>query len=135
MFGRDPKQTARIDTLIARNTRIQGDLEFTGGLHLDGHVLGNVCSQPGASATLSVSEHGSVEGSVDAPSVVLNGTVKGDIRARERVILGAGARVHGNVHYGVIEMEMGAEVCGKLVPNAPENKVRAALPNAAPEPA
>jgi cytoskeletal protein CcmA (bactofilin family) len=131
MFGRDQKQTARIDTLIARNTRIQGDLEFTGGLHLDGHVLGNVRAQPDTPATLSVSEHGSVEGSVDAPSVILSGTVKGDIHARERVVLGASARVYGNVHYGVIEMEMGAEVCGKLVPNTPEPKLRAAMPQPA----
>ncbi len=135
MFGRDSKQTGRIDTLIAKGTRIQGDVEFAGGLHLDGHVLGNVRAEPGAAATLSVSEHGSVEGSVQVASVVLNGTVKGDIHARERVVLGARARVHGNVHYGVIEMEMGAEVCGKLVPTSPEPSVRPAVTMATPEPA
>jgi cytoskeletal protein CcmA (bactofilin family) len=120
MFRRDTAPGARIDTLVARSTRVQGDIHFVGGLHLDGRVLGNVRAEPGATATLSVSEHGSVEGSVDVPVVVLNGTVKGDIRARERVVLGARSRVHGNVHYGVIEMEMGAEVCGKLIPAKPE---------------
>jgi cytoskeletal protein CcmA (bactofilin family) len=136
MFGgRDSRQTARIDTLIAKSTRVQGDVEFAGGLHLDGKVLGNVRAEPGAPATLSVSEHGSIEGSVEVPSVVLNGTVKGDIRARERVVLGATARVHGNVHYGVIEMEMGAEVCGKLVPAPLEPGVRVTVSSATPEPA
>jgi cytoskeletal protein CcmA (bactofilin family) len=132
MFGRDTSSAPRVDTLIAKNTRIHGDLEFAGGLHLDGHVQGNVRAEAGASgATLSVSEHGSVEGSVDVPSVVLNGTVKGDIRARERVVLGARARVHGNVHYGVIEMAMGAEVCGKLVPKGPEPAVAPPVPKLA----
>jgi cytoskeletal protein CcmA (bactofilin family) len=120
MFRRETAPAGRVDTLVARTTRLQGDLYFAGGLHLDGRVKGNVRSEPGASATLSVSEHGAVEGSVDVPVVVLNGTVKGDIRAHERVVLGARARVHGNVHYGVIEMEMGAEVCGKLIPAKPE---------------
>lgn len=120
MFRRETAPAGRIDTLVARTTRLQGDVCFAGGLHLDGRVKGNVRSEPGASATLSVSEHGAVEGSVDVPVVVLNGTVKGDIRARERVVLGASARVHGNVYYGVIEMEMGAEVCGKLIPARPE---------------
>ena len=120
MFRRETAPGGRIDTLIARSTRLQGDVYFAGGLHLDGRVKGNVRSEPGASATLSVSEHGSVEGSVDVPVVVLNGTVKGDIRASERVVLGAQSRVHGNVYYGVIEMEMGAEVCGKLIPAKPE---------------
>ena len=49
------------------------------------------------------------------PNVVLNGTVKGDIVARERVVLGATARVQGNVYYGVIEMTLGAQIMGKLI--------------------
>jgi cytoskeletal protein CcmA (bactofilin family) len=32
------------------------------------------------------------------------------------VVLGSKARVRGNVHYGVIEMALGAEISGKLVP-------------------
>jgi len=38
------KQTknASIDTLIGPKTRINGDVEFTGGLHLDGYINGNV---------------------------------------------------------------------------------------------
>ena len=46
----------------------------------------------------------------------MNGRVNGDIMASERVVLGAKARVQGNVHYGVIEMALGAEITGKLVP-------------------
>jgi len=116
MFGRDTKQSARIDTLIGKAARVQGDVEFAGGLHLDGRVAGNVRSVGDPGSTISVSEHGSIEGSVDVPNVMLNGTVKGDIHARERVVLGAKARVQGNVHYGVIEMSLGAEIKGKLMP-------------------
>ncbi len=45
----------------------------------------------------------------------LNGTVKGDVRATERVELGPKARVIGNVQYKLIEMSIGAEVNGKLI--------------------
>ena len=116
MFKRREKTTARIDTLIGRSARIQGDVEFSGGLHVDGHVAGNVRVVPGGTASLSVSEHGVIEGSVEAPQVVLNGTVKGDIVASERVVLGAKARVSGSVSYGVIEMALGAEINGRLIP-------------------
>jgi cytoskeletal protein CcmA (bactofilin family) len=95
---------------------VQGDIEFTGGLHIDGRITGSVRATSGALASLSVSEHGVVEGSVEAPNVVLNGRVKGDIYGSERVVLGGKARVNGNVHYGVIEMTLGAEISGKLVP-------------------
>ena len=115
MFNRE-KNTARVDTLIGRSARIQGDVEFSGGLHIDGRVTGNVRVVPGGGASVSVSEHGVIEGSVEAPQVVLNGTVDGDIVASERVVLGAKARVRGNVSYGVIEMALGAEITGRLIP-------------------
>ena len=132
MFKRQRKATARIDTLIGRNASVQGDIVFSGGLHIDGRVAGNVRGEPGTPAALSVSEHGVVEGSVDAPSVVLNGSVNGDIFASERVVLGGKARVQGNVHYGVIEMALGAEISGKLVP---KNGHAPAATKSGPEPA
>ena len=117
MFNRE-KSTARVDTLIGRSARIQGDVEFSGGLHIDGQVTGNVRVLPSGEASVSVSEHGLIEGSVEAPHVVLNGTVNGDIIATDRVVLGAKARVRGNVCYGVIEMALGAEITGRLIPGS-----------------
>jgi cytoskeletal protein CcmA (bactofilin family) len=113
MFSRDTKQ-ARIDTLIGKESRVQGDLEFAGGLHLDGSIAGNVRAVPVDGSSLSISETGSIEGNVEAGNVMLNGSVRGDIVARERVVLGSTARVQGNVYYGVIEMTLGAQIMGKL---------------------
>jgi cytoskeletal protein CcmA (bactofilin family) len=49
----------------------------------------------------------------------LNGTVKGNIDAGDRVELGSKARVLGNVHYAVIETAVGAQINGKLIHRAP----------------
>jgi cytoskeletal protein CcmA (bactofilin family) len=113
MFSRDSKQ-ARIDTLIGRASRVHGDLEFAGGLHLDGSIAGNVRADPSQDSSLSISESGSIEGNVEAGNVMLNGAVRGDILARGRVVMGATAKVQGNVYYGVIEMTLGAQIMGKL---------------------
>jgi cytoskeletal protein CcmA (bactofilin family) len=113
---RDKEGIGPVDTLIGKNASVQGHIEFFGGLHIDGRVVGNVTAASGADASLSVSEDGVIEGSVEARNVVLNGRVNGDILASERVLLGAKARVRGDVHYGVIEMAHGAEISGKLVP-------------------
>ena len=115
MFNRSKPKPHRIDTLIGAGTRIIGDVQFAGGFHVDGHVKGNVDAPADSGATLSVSDSGVVEGSVAVPNVILNGTVRGDILAHERVELGATARVTGNVYYALIEMEMGAEITGKLI--------------------
>ncbi len=114
MFKREKNN--EIETLIGKSVRVHGDVEFSGGLHVDGRITGSVRATDGAPAAISVSEHGIIEGSVAAPSVVLNGRVNGDIFGSERVVLGAKARVKGNVHYSVIEMALGAEISGKLVP-------------------
>jgi cytoskeletal protein CcmA (bactofilin family) len=120
MFTRDPRQ-ARIDTLIGKAARVQGDIDFKGGLHLDGQIIGAVRSDESPDSTLSVSETGSIEGPVQVPNVVLNGTIHGDIHATERVVLGATAQVQGNIYYGVIEMTLGAQIIGKLVRLEPES--------------
>jgi cytoskeletal protein CcmA (bactofilin family) len=115
MFKRNQNKSAKVDTLIGAETRINGDVEFAGGLHVDGHINGNVKGTSAADTFLSVSESGCIEGSVVAPSVILNGIVKGDIEAADRVELGAKARVLGNVHYTLIETAVGAQINGKLI--------------------
>jgi cytoskeletal protein CcmA (bactofilin family) len=125
MFSRESRPP-RIDTLIGKGVRVQGDIDFLGGMHLDGAIAGNVRSDPAPDSTLSVSESGSIEGSVQVPNVVLQGQVRGDIRATERVVLAATARVEGDVYYGVIEMTLGAQIMGKLVRIAPAAPAAAA---------
>jgi len=116
MFGRRKVTSTRIDTLLGKTANLQGDLEFSGGLHLDGRINGNVRSSAEDGGALSVSESGFIEGSVQVTNIVMNGTVNGDMYARDRLVLGEKARVNGNVHYGVIEMASGAVITGKLIP-------------------
>jgi cytoskeletal protein CcmA (bactofilin family) len=115
MLGKKSRSQAPIGTLVGADTRVHGDIEFSGGFHVDGYVKGNVRATKDERAVLSISERGCVEGAVVVPHVVLNGTVKGDVRATERVELGPKARVIGNVQYKLIEMSIGAEVNGKLI--------------------
>jgi cytoskeletal protein CcmA (bactofilin family) len=119
MFKRKPSKDVQIDTLIGAKTRIHGGVEFAGGLHLDGRINGDVQGASDGHAILSVSETGYIEGSVFAASVLVNGTVNGDIDATDRVELGAKARVLGSVYYSVIETAVGAHIYGKLHHRAP----------------
>jgi len=134
MFGRRKQSSTRIDTLLGKAARLNGDLEFSGGLHLDGCVNGNVRSSAADGGALSVSETGVIEGNVEVTNIVMNGTVNGDMHASDRLVLGGSARVNGNVHYGVIEMAPGAVITGKLIPLAKEQLAESAetQPEAAP---
>lgn len=122
MFGRKQRWNGAIDTLVGANTKVNGDLQFEGGCHIDGIVKGNVTADPDSKSALQISEDGGIEGGVSVPYVVLHGIVRGDVYANERVELGPTARVIGNVYYNLIEMAIGAEINGKLV-HQPEGQV------------
>jgi cytoskeletal protein CcmA (bactofilin family) len=115
MFGKKKSESASIATLIGADTVVTGDLDFHGGLHLNGRVVGDIRSGTSGSATLTIGPGGVIEGSVNVDELLLNGTVRGDVTARQRVELGPGAQVDGNVTYGVLEMAAGARVNGRLI--------------------
>lgn len=104
-----------IDTLIGSEVVIRGDLEFSGGLYVEGRILGKVVAAEGKPASLLLAEQGTVEGEIRAPVVIINGTLVGDVHAGERIELAQKARVEGNVHYSVVEMSAGAQLTGRLV--------------------
>lgn len=104
-----------VETLIGHRVTIRGDVNFSGGLHIDGKVIGAVLAEDGGEGVVTLSEKGVIEGEVRAPHVIINGALKGDVVATERVELAANARVEGNIYYKVVEMAAGATVTGQLV--------------------
>ena len=104
-----------VDTLIGVNTVLQGDLEFSGGLRVDGQVTGNIKSLDGNSGTLVLSESAVIEGNIVVPHVVVNGHVNGNIVANERLELQTKAVIKGDVRYKAVEMALGSSVNGALV--------------------
>lgn len=136
MIGkRKKRKPTAVDSLIGQNSQIVGDLKFSGGLHVDGTVKGNVLGDNDDHAMLTLSDRGTIEGEVKVPFIILNGVVKGDVHAREHVELASNARVEGNVYYRLIEMSMGAEVNGKLLRIVEEDNPPLALSHGTPEPA
>lgn len=114
MFGK--KEQAAIKTLIAQGTRIQGDMKFEEGLRVDGEVHGTVHATSGSGTLLVISEGAVVEGGLKADHVIINGTVKGPVEARELLELQPKARIEGDVQYVALEMHQGAIISGQLRP-------------------
>jgi len=117
MFGSkaNSKPQSRIDCLIGTGTTIEGNITFTGGLRVDGHVRGSVVASDGKAGTLVLSEQAQIEGEIRVSHVVINGTVVGPVHAAEYVELQAKANVTGDVHYKTLEIQLGAVVQGRLV--------------------
>ena len=116
MFGKKAsKPQGHIDTLIGVDTCIQGNIEFSGGLRVDGHVRGDIIATGEKPSTLVLSEQATIEGEVQVSHAVINGTIIGPVHTYEYLELQAKARVSGDVYYRVVEIKFGAMIEGKLV--------------------
>ncbi len=107
-----------IDTLIGSKTEIKGDITFSGGLRIDGKIRGNISAKGDANSTLVLSENAQIVGNVNVPHVISNGSIKGNVRATERMELQPKAEISGDVVYKVIEMALGAIINGNLLREA-----------------
>lgn len=114
MFGK--KDPTAIKSLIAQGTRITGDMQFAEGLRVDGEVYGAIHANPEVGSMLVISEGAVVEGGVKADHVIINGTVRGPVEAREVLELQPKARIEGEVQYAALEMQNGATILGQLRP-------------------
>ncbi len=108
------KPQNRIDTLIGAGTRIEGNIRFSGGLRVDGEIIGNIIAEPGQPSTLVLSEHARVTGEIDVTHLVVNGLVNGPVRATDYLELLSKAKITGDVEYGTMETHLGALLSGKL---------------------
>ncbi|HEC11776.1 MAG TPA: polymer-forming cytoskeletal protein [Acidiferrobacteraceae bacterium] len=107
------QKAATINTMISAKTEAIGNISFQGGMRIDGKVHGNVTAADDKSI-LVLSSSATVEGTVDAPTVIVSGSINGNLIARKRVELHADAHVEGDVHYSSLAMDPGAVVNGNL---------------------
>ena len=108
------KPQTQIDSLIGAGTSVNGDLNFSGGMRIDGQVNGNVVAAQGKPSTLVLSEQAAVEGKIEVSHAIVNGAVTGAIVATEYVELQPKARVIGDIHYKSMEIQLGASIDGML---------------------
>lgn len=130
MFGsqsRARKSKVMAHTLISAATELQGNLKFDGELIVEGRVTGDISAADDSDAVLKVTDQGIIEGEINVPNVVINGTVRGDIHAGKHIELAAKAVITGDVHYRLIEMVMGARVNGSLLCSSEQTQARKAL--------
>lgn len=118
MFARkkQPKELmrAQINTLIGKDTTVVGVIKFKGGLHVIGTIKGGAESED-ENSLLIINEGALVTGDIYVNHLIVNGTVEGNVYVKGKVELFDKAHIEGDVHYGLIELPVGAQLNGKLI--------------------
>ena len=103
------RPTASI-TVIARDSRLKGELVGTAGVRIEGQVEGNVT----VDGPVEVAEGAKLQGEVKGRTVKVGGEVLGNIHAMELVELLASASVKGDLHTPSLHVVEGAHLEGQV---------------------
>lgn len=99
-----------LNGFLDRGARLEGTLEFDDVFRIDGAFKGTIVSEH----ELVVGDAGSIEGEVRVGRLAVSGTIRGIIRAKERVEVHAGARLYAEVHTPALVVEEGAIIQGTV---------------------
>ncbi len=119
-FNKNKKMIQKIpnesfESLIGASTQIFGRLVVNHGIRIDGEIQGSVEASIAPGVTVHIGHEGFVKGDLHAHRVLVNGKIDGNIYAAERCDLFETSRVRGDIHYGVMGIEHGAEIYGELL--------------------
>ena len=99
-----------LKTIIADDVEISGSIKCTGGIRLGGKVNGDVTT----AGDVMVEKTSAVKGNLSGNSIVVNGLIKGNISAKDRIELKGNAKVAGDIKAKRLVVEEGVTLVGKM---------------------
>ena len=123
-MNKSTRPTNSAPSIIGSDVTIKGDITTLGEIQLDGTIEGDV-----RSASVTIGEHGAVQGVVTAEEVVVKGTVNGQIKGRN-IRLEKTAKVRGDLFHETLSVEAGAFIEGKLTHKKDATQDKSAFPKA-----
>ena len=113
---------ANLSAFIDQGSEFEGKLTFKDTVRIDGRFRGEISSEN----TLIVGESGAIEATIRSNTVVVSGSVEGDIIAGHQVMLHKTARVHGDMTAPSLIIEEGAVFNGQITMGRSEAKAASA---------
>lgn len=129
-FMPEPTSPTSAKNVLANDVDIKGTIKFENELIFDGKIDGEIISEAGS---LTIGKNANVNGEVKTKSVVVHGSVTGNIVVSERCELKASSQLTGDLKAMRIVIEEGATFIGKSEVT-PNKQVKTDRPSSAPAP-
>jgi cytoskeletal protein CcmA (bactofilin family) len=116
---------------LGKNSFFEGKLTLEGVFRLDGKVQGEIFHK----GTLIMSETAVVKGKVEVSALILNGTLEGEVNAKERIEIHSRGQLFGTIATPVLVVQDGGVFEGtcKMGKKAGDETIREASENRLPE--
>lgn len=99
----EPGAAQPVTTLLGKGSEFEGKLSFEGTVRVDGKLTGEIFTDD----MLVVGEGAEVNAEVTVGSIVIQGTVRGNITAKRSVEIHSPGRVRGNINTPSLVIEKG----------------------------
>ncbi|MBT8568816.1 polymer-forming cytoskeletal protein [Polynucleobacter paneuropaeus] len=103
------------ESILGASIRVDGNLIIAKSVRIDGNLYGNIFQEEGSEATIAIAPSACIFGDIRAEHIIVAGSVKGNIFSSGKIELLAHAHIEGDITYGNIGIEIGANVTGKLL--------------------
>lgn len=110
MFG-NGKKSGKIDTLVGRNTKLEGKVEAKGTIRLDGELIGDLHVDGSA----IIGRKGVIKGNVFCTNIYVAGTIEGNVDCKEQLRLTNTAKLTGDIKVKTFIVDENAAFEGKCV--------------------
>jgi cytoskeletal protein CcmA (bactofilin family) len=109
MFKKKSKSSFdTIETLIGKNAILEGNVKVDKAIRIDGKIIGNIIAEG-----VLIGETAEIIGNIEAKTITIAGTVKGNINASETIELTTQANVFGDLKTNILSIAEGAHFYGK----------------------
>jgi cytoskeletal protein CcmA (bactofilin family) len=98
-----PANSGEVTTLLGRGSEFEGKLSFEGTVRVDGKLSGEIFTDD----TLIIGEGAEVNAEISVGSIIIEGTVHGNIHAKRSVEIHTPARVRGNISTPSLSIDKG----------------------------
>ena len=102
--------TGNLTAFIDQGSKFEGKLSFKDTVRIDGAFTGEISSEN----TLIVGETGEIDATIRSTTVVVSGSVVGNVHAARQIVLHKSARVEGDLKTPSLVMEQGAVLNGSV---------------------
>jgi cytoskeletal protein CcmA (bactofilin family) len=97
--------------VVGPNIRFKGEISSCSNLIVEGRVEASMDSE-----RIAIADGGVFIGEAKVDLAEIAGTFEGKLVARQRLVLRAGGRLKGTVHYGELTIEPGGRIAGDVAP-------------------
>ena len=110
MFKQSDEVSGEAETIIGPSVKVEGDLNASGGIVIEGSVSGNVTTDNG----VTVGDNAVIDADIKAGSATISGTINGGMTISGHLTIQSSAKITGDIKTQTISIESGAQINGML---------------------